>query len=131
MISQSKFYYTKSILILYVFATFLPNISPSDGESNEIKALDQIPPTKKASDSIITKDGNMGSAYLHYLKVSQASHIQMVAIQERLYSSSLGSIIGYRDITENKCQDHLQPGEIKTCMITKDDDVKSIPGIPP
>jgi len=129
MIPQSKLSYTESILILYVFATFLPNIYPSDGESNEIKALDQISSTKKASDSMITKDGNIGSAYLHYLKVSQASHIQMVAIQERLYSSSLGTIAGYRDITENQCQDHLQPREIKTCMITIDDEVKSIPGI--
>jgi len=131
MISQSKLSYIESILILFVFATFLPNIYPSDGESNGIKALDQIFSTKKASDSIITKDGNIGSAHLHYIKVSQASHIQMVAIQERLYSSSLGSVVAYRNITENQCQDHLQAGEIKTCIITKDDEVKSIPGIPP
>ena len=87
--------------------------------------------TKLASDFTINIAGNTSTPSFQALP---APEIKTVSIEEGKYSLAIGdiqqdeysvyvnNIQGYSVSQENQCEDEIKSGEVKTCLITIDDD---------
>jgi Glycosyl hydrolase family 99 len=130
-------------LLLSLFATSLPIISFSQMDDPlDSTIIQQIPSTntqsqpgyiilatiiindsggtKLASDfkiNIVGKSFILGS--FHALPAPQ---IKIASIQPGDYSISISNVQGYKITQQNQCQGNVKSGEVKTCLITINDD---------
>jgi prealbumin domain-containing protein len=81
--------------------------------------------TKLASDFTINIVGN--SFILASFQALPAPEIKIVSMQEGQYSMSISNSQGYKISQQNQCEGQIKSGEVKTCLITLDDEAKTQP----
>jgi hypothetical protein len=85
--------------------------------------------TKRASDFTINLVGN--SFILGSFQALQAPEIKIVSLNEGNYSIALSNIQGYKIFQQNQCVGNIKSGEVKTCLITLDDEATATAPLPP
>jgi predicted phosphodiesterase len=144
------------LLFLSLFATSLPIISFSQMDYSAHPTItQQIPPTntqsqpgylilatiiindnggtKVASDFTVNIIGKIvGKSFiLASFQALPAPEIKIVSMQEGNYSLSISNVQGYKVSQQNQCQGDIKPGEVKTCLITLNDDPTATIPFPP
>jgi hypothetical protein len=76
--------------------------------------------TKPASDFTINIAGNTSTPSFQAI---QTPETKTVSIEEGEYSVNVINIQGYSVSQQNQCEGDIKSGEVKTCLITIDDDV--------
>jgi predicted phosphodiesterase len=140
------------MLILTLFATSLPIISFSQTDySTNPTIIQQIPSTntqpqpgylilatiiindsggtKVSSDFTVNIAGN--SFILASFQALPAPEIKIVSLQEGNYSLSLSNVQGYKVSQQNQCHGEIKSGEVKTCLVTLNDDATATAPFPP
>ena len=141
------------LLFLSLFATSLPIISFSQMDSPTNPTITQQIPsignqsqpgflilatniindsggTKLPSDFTVNLVG--GSSFiLASFQALPAPEIKIVSIQEGQYSISIGNSQGYKVSLKNQCEGDIKSGEVKTCLITLDDEATATAPFPP
>ncbi|HET9805595.1 MAG TPA: metallophosphoesterase [Nitrososphaeraceae archaeon] len=85
--------------------------------------------TKLASDFTINIVGN--SFILASFQALPAPEIKIVSMQEGQYSMSISNSQGYKISQQNQCEGQIKSGEVKTCLITLDDEATATAPFPP
>ena len=144
------------LLFLSLFATSLPIISFSQlDDSAHPTITQQIPSTNTQSQpsylilaTIIINDSGgikvpsdftvsivgkiVGKSFiLASFQALPSPEIKIVSMQEGNYSLSLSNIQGYKASFQNECQGDIKPGEVKTCLITLNDEASATAPFPP
>jgi predicted phosphodiesterase len=144
------------LLFLSLFATSLPIISFSQMDYSAHPTITQQIPstntqsqpgylilatiiindsggTKVASDFTVNIIGKIvGKSFiLASFQALPAPEIKIVSMQEGNYSLSISNVQGYKVSQQNQCQGDIKPGEVKTCLITLNDDPKATIPLPP
>ena len=144
------------LLFLSLFATSLPIISFSQMDYSAHPTITQQIPstntqsqpgylilatiiindsggTKVASDFTVNIIGKIvGKSFiLASFQALPAPEIKIVSMQEGNYSLSISNVQGYKVSQQNQCQGDIKPGEVKTCLITLNDDPKATIPFPP
>ena len=141
------------LFFLSLFATSLPTISFSQMDSptnptitQQISSIgNQSQPsflilatiiindsggTKLPSDFTVNLVG--GSSFiLASFQALPSPEIKIVSIQEGQYSISIGNSQGYKVSLKNQCEGDIKSGEVKTCLITLDDEATATAPFPP
>jgi len=81
--------------------------------------------TKHASDFTINIVGN--TFIVGSFRALPSPEIKVVSIQEGNYSMSISNTQGYQVSQKNQCEGNIKSGEVKTCLITIDDEPSSPP----
>jgi predicted phosphodiesterase len=135
------------LFLLLLFATSLPIISFSQLDSSTHPTITQQIPstntpsqpsylliatiiindnggTKASSDFTVNILGKIkGKSFiLGSVQALPSPEIKIVSMQEGNYSLSLSNIQGYKASFQNECQGDIKPGEVKTCLITLNDE---------
>ena len=135
------------LFLLSLFATSLPIISFSQmDDSAHPTVTQQIPSTNTQSQpsylliaTIIINDNGgtkassdftvnivgkiVGKSFiLGSVQAVPSPEIKIVSMQEGNYSLFLSNIQGYKASFQNECQGDIKPGEVKTCLITLNDE---------
>ena len=143
-------------LFLSLFATSLPIISFSEMDDSVHPTITQQVPstntqsqpsylilatiiindsggTKGPSDFTVNIFGNVvGKSFiLASFQALPSPEIKIVSMQEGNYSLSLSNIQGYKASFQNECQGDIKPGEVKTCLITLNDEATATAPFPP
>ena len=84
---------------------------------------------KLASDFTINLAGN--SFTLASFRALPAPEIKIVSIQAGNYSMAISNIAGYKIFQQNHCEGNIKSGEVKTCLITLDDEATATAPLPP
>ena len=138
------------LLFLSLFATSLPIISFSQMEySAPPTIIQQIPSTNTQSQpgylilaTIIINDSGgtkvssdfrvniigeiVGKSFiLGSFQALPAPEVKIVSMQEGNYSVSISNPQGYKVSQQNECQGDINPGEVKTCLITLNDEASA------
>ncbi len=130
-------------LLLSLFATSLPIISFSQIDDPLNRTItQQIPSTNTQSQpgyiilaTIIINDSG-GTKLASDFKINlvdksfilgsfqalPAPQIKIVSIQAGDYSISISNVLGYKITQQDQCQGNIKSGEVKTCLITINDD---------
>jgi predicted phosphodiesterase len=89
--------------------------------------------TKVASDFTVNIVGNIiGKSFvLASFQALPAPEVKIVSMQEGNYSLSIGNVEGYKVSQQNQCQGDIKSGEVKTCLITLNDDATATAPFPP
>ena len=89
--------------------------------------------TKASSDFIVNIVGKIeGKSFiLGSVQAVPSPEIKIVSMQEGNYSLFLSNIQGYKASFQNECQGDIKPGEVKTCLITLDDEATATAPFPP
>jgi hypothetical protein len=89
--------------------------------------------TKVASDFTVNIIGKIvGKSFiLASFQALPAPEIKIVSMQEGNYSLSISNVQGYKVSQQNQCQGDIKPGEVKTCLITLNDEPTSTVPFPP
>ena len=144
------------LLFLSLFATSLPIISFSQMDDSAHPTItQQIPSTNTQSQpsylilaTIIINDSGgtkvpsdftvnivgkiVGKSFiLASFQALPSPEIKIVSMQEGNYSLSLNNIQGYKVSFQNECQGDIKPGEVKTCLITLNDEATATAPFPP
>ena len=144
------------LLFLSLFATSLPIISFSQMDYSAHPTITQQIPstntqsqpgylilatiiindsggTKVASDFTVNIIGKIvGKSFiLASFQALPAPEIKIVSMQEGNYSLSISNVQGYKVSQQNQCQGDIKPGEVKTCLITLNDDPTATIPFPP
>ena len=144
------------LLFLSLFATSLPIISFSQMDYSAHPTITQQIPatntqsqpgylilatiiindnggTKVASDFTVNIIGKIvGKSFiLASFQALPAPEIKIVSMQEGNYSLSISNVQGYKVSQQNQCQGDIKPGEVKTCLITLNDDPTATIPLPP
>jgi predicted phosphodiesterase len=144
------------LLFLSLFATSLPIISFSQMDDSPHPTITQQIPstntqaqpsylilatiiindsggTKVPSDFTVNIVGKIvGKSFiLASFQALPSPEIKIVSMQEGNYSLSLGNIQGYKASFQNECQGDIKPGEVKTCLITLNDEATATAPFPP
>ena len=130
-------------LLLSLFATSLPIISFSQMDDPlDSTIIQQIPSTNTQSQpgyiilaTIIINDSGgtklasdfkiniVGKSFiLGSFQALPAPQIKIASIQPGDYSISINNVQGYKITQQNQCQGNVKSGEVKTCLITINDD---------
>ena len=130
-------------LLLSLFATSLPIISFSQMDDPlDRTIIQQIPSTNTQSQpgyiilaTIIINDSGgtkrasdfklniVGKSFiLGPFQALPAPQIKIASIQPGDYSISINNVQGYKITQQNQCQGNIKSGEVKTCLITINDD---------
>ncbi len=88
--------------------------------------------TKVASDFTVNIVGKIvGKSFiLASFQALPSPEIKIVSMQEGNYSLFISNVQGYEVSQQNECQGDIKPGEVKTCLITLNDDCNSNSTIP-
>ena len=88
---------------------------------------------KASSDFIVNIVGKIeGKSFiLGSVQAVPSPEIKIVSMQEGNYSLSLSNIQGYKASFQNECQGDIKPGEVKTCLITLNDEATATAPFPP
>jgi hypothetical protein len=138
------------LLFLSLFATSLPIISFSQMDYSALPTIiQQIPSTntqsqpgylilatiiindsggtKVSSDFIVNIIGEIvGKSFiLGSFQALPAPEVKIVSMQEGNYSVSISNPEGYKISQQNECQGDIKPGEVKTCLITLNDEASA------
>ncbi len=144
------------LFLLSLFATSLPIISFSQLDSSAHPTITQQIPstntqsqpsylliatiiindnggTKASSDFTVNIVGKIeGKSFiLGSVQAVPSPEIKIVSMQEGNYSLSLSNIQGYKASFQNECQGDIKPGEVKTCLITLNDEATATAPFPP
>ena len=144
------------LLFLSLFATSLPIISFSQMDSSAHPTITQQIPstntqsqpgylilatiiindsggTKVASDFTVNIIGKIvGKSFiLASFQALPSPEVKIVSMQEGNYSLAISNAQGYKVTQQNECQGSIQPGEVKTCLITLNDDATATAPLPP
>ena len=89
--------------------------------------------TKVASDFTVNIVGNMSgkSFILASFQALSSPEVKIVSMQEGNYSISISNAQGYQVSQKNECQGDIKPGEVKTCLITLNDEATATAPFPP
>gem|GEM_PF-2555847 len=85
--------------------------------------------TKVSSDFTVNLVGQ--SFILASFQALPAPEIKIVSVQEGDYSVSINNVQGYKVSQQNECQGNIKSGEVKTCLITLNDDATATAPFPP
>ncbi|MGZ5551145.1 MAG: metallophosphoesterase [Nitrososphaeraceae archaeon] len=144
------------LLFLSLFATSLPIISFSQMDYSAHPTITQQLPstntqsqpsylilatiiindnggTQAASDFTVNILGKIvGKSFiLASVQAVPAPEIKILSMQEGNYSLSISNAQGYQVSQQNQCQGDIKPGEVKTCIITLNDDATATAPFPP
>ena len=144
------------LFLLSLFATSLPIISFSQVDYSAHPTITQQIPstntqsqpgylilatiiindsggTKVASDFTVNIIGKIvGKSFiLASFQALPSPEIKIVSMQEGNYSLSLSNTQGYKISQQNECQGDIKPGEVKTCLITINDEAIATAPFPP
>ena len=145
------------LLFLSLFATSLPIISFSQMDDSAYPTITQQIPstnttqsqpaylilatiiindsggTKVASDFTVNIVGKIvGKSFiLASFQALPSPEIKIVSMQEGNYSLFISNVQGYEVSQQNECQGDIKPGEVKTCLITLNDDATATAPFPP
>src|SRR5688572_8012764 len=145
------------LLFLSLFATSLPIISFSQMDDSAYPIITQQIPstnttqsqpaylilatiiindsggTKVASDFTVNIVGKIvGKSFiLASFQALPSPEIKIVSMQEGNYSLFISNVQGYEVSQQNECQGDIKPGEVKTCLITLNDDATATAPFPP
>ena len=139
------------LLFLSLFATSLPIISFSQMDySAPPTIIQQIPSTntqsqpgylilatiiindsggtKVSSDFMVNIIGEIvGKSFiLGSFQALPAPEVKIVSMQEGNYSVSISNPEGYKISQQNECQGDIEHGEVKTCLITLNDEASHV-----
>ena len=89
--------------------------------------------TKVASDFTVNIVGNISgkSFILASFQALSSPEVKIVSMQEGNYSISISNAQGYQVSQKNECQGDIKPGEVKTCLITLNDEATATAPFPP
>jgi predicted phosphodiesterase len=89
--------------------------------------------TKVASDFTVNIIGNIvGKSFiLASFQALSSPEVKIVSMQEGNYSLSISNAQGYQVFQKNECQGDIKPGDVKTCLITLNDEATATAPIPP
>ena len=143
------------LFFLSLFATSLPIISFAQMEySTPHTITQQIPSTNNQSQpsyliiaTIIINDSGgtkaakdftvnivgkiVGKSFiLASFQALPSPEIKIVSMQEGNYSLSISNAQGYKVSQQNECQGDIKPGEVKTCLITLNDEATATAPFP-
>jgi Calcineurin-like phosphoesterase len=145
------------LLFLSLFATSLPIISFSQMDYSAYPTITQEIPstnttqsqpaylilatiiindsggTKVASDFTVNIVGKIvGKSFiLASFQALPSPEIKIVSMQEGNYSLFISNVQGYEVSQQNECQGDIKPGEVKTCLITLNDNATATAPFPP
>jgi predicted phosphodiesterase len=145
------------LLFLSLFATSLPIISFSQIDYSAYPTITQQIPstnttqsqpaylvlatiiindsggTKVASDFTVNIVGKIvGKSFiLASFQALPSPEIKIVSMQEGNYSIFISNVQGYEVSQQNECQGDIKPGEVKTCLITLNDNATATAPFPP
>jgi predicted phosphodiesterase len=144
------------LFFLSLFATSLPIISFSQMDYSTPHIItQQIPSTNNQSQpsylilaTIIINDSGgtkvakdftvnivgkiVGKSFiLASFQALPSPEIKIVSMQEGNYSLSISNAQGYKVSQQNECQGDIRPGEVKTCLITLNDEATATAPFPP
>jgi hypothetical protein len=144
------------LFFLSLFATSLPIISFSQMEySTPHTITQQIPSTNNQSQpsylilaTIIINDSGgtkvakdftvnivgktVGKSFiLASFQALPSPEIKIVSMQEGNYSLSISNAQGYKVSQQNECQGDIKAGEVKTCLLTLNDETTATAPFPP
>jgi predicted phosphodiesterase len=145
------------LLFLSLFATSLPIISFSQMDYSAYPTITQQIPstnttqsqpaylilatiiindsggTKVASDFTVNIVGNIvGKSFiLASFQALPSPEIKIVSMQEGNYSLFISNVQGYEVSQQNECQGDIKLGEVKTCLITLNDNATATAPFPP
>ena len=145
------------LLFLSLFATSLPIISFSQMDYSAYPTITQQIPSTNTTQSqqgylilatiIINDDGGtkvakdftvnivgkiVGKSFiLASFQALPSPEIKIVSMQEGNYSLFISNVQGYEVSQQNECQGDIKPGEVKTCLITLNDDATATAPLPP
>ena len=145
------------LLFLSLFATSLPIISFSQMDYSAYPTITQQIPstnttqsqpaylilatiiindsggTKVASDFTVNIVGKIvGKSFiLASFQALPSPEIKIVSMQEGNYSLFISNVQGYEVSQQNECQGDIKPGEVKTCLITLNDNATATAPFPP
>jgi predicted phosphodiesterase len=145
------------LLFLSLFATSLPIISFSEMDYSEHPSITQQIPstnttqsqsaylilatiiindsggTKISSDFTVNIVGKIAgkSFILASFQALPSPEIKIISMQEGNYSLFISNVEGYKVSQQNECQGDIKPGEVKTCLITLNDDATATAPLPP
>jgi predicted phosphodiesterase len=89
--------------------------------------------TKVASDFTVNIIGKISgkSFILASFQALSSPEVKIVSMQKGNYSLSLSNAQGYQVSQKNECQGDIKPGEVKTCLITLNDEATATAPFPP
>src|SRR5688500_7182140 len=89
--------------------------------------------TKVAKDFTVNIVGNIvGKSFiLASFQALPSPEVKIVSLQEGNYSLSISNAQGYKISQQNECQGDIKPGEVKTCLITINDEAIATAPFPP
>jgi predicted phosphodiesterase len=145
------------LLFLSLFATSLPIISFSQMDYSAYPTITQQIPSTNTTQSqqgylilatiIINDDGGtkvakdftvnivgkiVGKSFiLASFQALPSPEVKIVSLQEGNYSLSISNVQGYKISQQNECQGDIKPGEVKTCLITLNDEAIATAPFPP
>jgi predicted phosphodiesterase len=144
------------LFFLSLFATSLPIISFSQMDYSTPHIItQQIPSTNNQSQpsylilaTIIINDSGgtkvakdftvnivgkiVGKSFiLASFQALPSPEIKIVSMQDGNYSLSISNAQGYKVSQQNECQGDIKPGEVKTCLITLNDEATATAPFPP
>ena len=145
-----------SMFFLSLFATSLPIISFSQMDDSVHSTIAQQTPstntqsqqsylivatviindsggTKVAKDFTVNIIGKIvGKSFiLASFQALSSPEVKIVSMQEGNYSLSIPNAQGYKISQQNECQGDIKPGEVKTCLITLNDEATATAPFPP
>ncbi len=145
-----------SMFFLSLFATSLPIISFSQMDDSAHSTIAQQTPstntqsqqsylivatviindsggTKVAKDFTVNIIGKIvGKSFiLASFQALSSPEVKIVSMQEGNYSLSITNAQGYKVSQQNECQGDIKPGEVKTCLITLNDEATATAPFPP
>jgi hypothetical protein len=145
-----------SMFFLSLFATSLPIISFSQMDDSAHSTIaQQIPSTNNQSQpsylivaTVIINDSGgtkvakdftvniigkiVGKSFiLASFQALSSPEVKIVSMQEGNYSLSIPNAQGYKVSQQNECQGDIKPGEVKTCLITLNDEATATAPFPP
>jgi predicted phosphodiesterase len=89
--------------------------------------------TKVAKDFTVNIIGKIvGKSFiLASFQALSSPEVKIVSMQEGNYSLSISNPQGYKVSQQNECQGDIKPGEVKTCLITLNDEATATAPFPP
>ncbi|HEX5893108.1 MAG TPA: metallophosphoesterase [Nitrososphaeraceae archaeon] len=89
--------------------------------------------TKVAKDFTVNIIGKIvGKSFiLASFQALSSPEVKIVSMQEGNYSLSITNAQGYKVSQQNECQGDIKPGEVKTCLITLNDEATATAPFPP
>jgi hypothetical protein len=89
--------------------------------------------TKISSDFTLNIVGKIAgkSFILASFQALPSPEIKIISMQEGNYSLFINNVEGYKVSQQNECQGDVKPAEVKTCLITLNDDATATAPLPP